>query len=60
MTQDELNEVISYMEDQHQPVALVMAYVGLGLSDAVNKKAQNFSPGLKKDLLAPVAFNDEG
>jgi hypothetical protein len=39
MTQDELNEVISYMEDQHQPVALVMAYVGLGLSDAVNKKA---------------------
>jgi hypothetical protein len=39
MTQDELNEVISYMEDQHQPVALVMAYVGLGLSVAVNKKS---------------------
>ena len=39
MTQDELHKVISYMEDQHQPVAPLMAYVGLGLSDAVNKKA---------------------
>jgi hypothetical protein len=37
--QDELNEVITYMKDQRQPVALVTAYVGLGLSDAVNKKA---------------------
>jgi hypothetical protein len=40
-------------------VALVMAYVRLGFSDAVNKKAWNFSSGLKKYLLAPVAFNDE-
>jgi hypothetical protein len=39
MTQEELNEIISYMEDEHQPVALVMAYLRLGLSDAVNKKA---------------------
>jgi hypothetical protein len=31
MIQDELNEVISYMDDQHQPEALLMAYVGLGL-----------------------------
>jgi len=37
------------MEDQHQPVAPLMAYVGLGLSDAVNKKAYNFNRRLKKD-----------
>ena len=41
MTQDELQEVISYMEDQHQPVALVMAYTGLDLSDAINLKWRN-------------------
>mgnify|MGYP003956275745 CR=1 FL=1 len=41
MTQDELQEVISYMEDQHQPVALVMAFTGLDLSDAVNLKWRN-------------------
>lgn len=41
MTQGELHEVIAYMEDQHQPVTLVMAYTGLDLSDAVNLNWRN-------------------
>lgn len=38
LSQDELHEIISYLEEHHQSVALVMAYTGLDLSDAINLK----------------------
>jgi len=36
MSEAELDEIISHLDDQYQSIALVMAYTGLDLSDAVN------------------------
>ena len=38
MTQNELDAVIGYLDDQHQAIALLMAYTGFSLGDAVNIK----------------------
>jgi integrase len=38
MKQNELDAVIGYLDDQHQAIALLMAYTGFSLGDAVNIK----------------------
>ena len=35
MSVSEFGEIVSYLDDQHQSVALVMAYTGLDLADAI-------------------------
>ena len=43
MSEAELDEIISHLDDQYQSIALVMAYTGLDLSDAVNLKWRDVS-----------------
>jgi len=43
MSESELEEIISYLDDQHQAIALVMGYTGLDLSDAVDLRWRDVS-----------------
>jgi integrase len=49
MSESELGGIISFLDDQHQTVALVMAYTGLDLSDAIDLRWRDID--LKQEMI---------
>jgi integrase len=70
MSVSELEKIISYLDDQHQSIALVMAYTGLDLADAIGLRwrdvnlsegmirTQRGKTGIKVDVPLTLAVSD--